>query len=52
VRFQFFNFYFWNVGLELTNGEMGNPWEQMLLIGAKKQMSDPKKQHNHLAMVP
>jgi hypothetical protein len=43
VGFQFLNFHFWNVGLGLTNDEMDNPWEQMLLVGAKKQMSDPKK---------
>jgi hypothetical protein len=29
--------------LELTNGEMGNPWEQMLLVGAKKINVLPKK---------
>jgi hypothetical protein len=52
VGFQFSNFYFWNVGLGLTSSEMGNPWEQMLFVGAKKQMSDPKKQLNHLATVP
>jgi hypothetical protein len=34
---------------------MDNLWEQMLLVEAKKQnseqMSDPKKQQNHLATV-
>jgi len=36
------------------NGEMDNPWEQMLLVGEKKmlqQISDPKKQQNYLATV-
>jgi hypothetical protein len=32
-----FKFYFWNVGLRLTNSEMGNPWEQILLVEAKKK---------------
>jgi hypothetical protein len=38
-----FKFLFYNVGLGLTNSEMDNLWEQMLLVGGKKQMSDPKK---------
>jgi hypothetical protein len=36
MEFQFYIFHFWNDGLGLTNGEMGNPWEQMLLVGAQK----------------
>jgi hypothetical protein len=32
VGFLFLNFNFWIVGLGWTNGEMGNPWEQMLLV--------------------
>jgi hypothetical protein len=28
MGFQFLNLYFWNVGLELMNGEMSNSWKQ------------------------
>jgi hypothetical protein len=46
------NFYFWNVGLRLTNNAMDNSWEQMLLVGAKKaNVRQKKKQQNHLATI-
>jgi hypothetical protein len=44
MRFQFLNFNFCNVGLRLTNGEIVNSCEQMLLVGAKKKVNvRPKK---------
>jgi uncharacterized protein YjcR len=46
MKFYFLNFYFWNIVLKLTNGEMGNSWEQMLLVGAKNICQTQKSNKN------
>jgi hypothetical protein len=36
VRFQFLKFYFWNIGLELTNGENGQSAGANVIDWSKK----------------